>query len=250
MIGKIFGVATCTACFFYTFYVLCKFTHFLSHTNDDPKQYRQDVATAVGEDNVEPPVFWLMLVDMSLLSTFMLQHTIMAKDSVENTFKKLHIGYLSRSVYNAASAAVLHLLLSNWQIIPSVTAWKTAVSSNLSMWYFFTGLHVLAWIIIYSGCLMMDIAELLGLKQVYYKVTGRPDPTLMKSQELLRYYKHMRHPSFTGFLIILWIHPFMTIDRLLLAFVLTIYMALKWNIDKADYNYHTSVIKLKQTKLL
>ncbi|XP_017875090.1 nurim homolog isoform X3 [Ceratina calcarata] len=100
------------------------------------------------------------------------------------------------------------------------------------------------------GCLMMDLSELAGLKQVYYKFSSRPCPIVMKSRGLLRYYMHMRHPSLTGFLIIFWIHPYMTLDRLLLASILTIYMGLMWTIDKEDYDYHAHLVKLKQNELL
>lgn len=147
---------------------------------------------------------------MSLLSTFMLQHSLMATDFVKHLFCKLNMDYMERSIYNVVSALALHLLLNQWQIIPSIALWKVDTSSNNVLWCIFTAAHVLAWSIIYSGCLMMDISELTGIKQVYYKFSSRPSPMVMKSKGLSRYYSHMRHPSFTGFLIILWIHPYMT----------------------------------------
>ncbi|KAG7211511.1 hypothetical protein KM043_010779 [Ampulex compressa] len=88
------------------------------------------------------------------------------------------------------------------------------------------------------------------MKEVYYKFSARPSPIEMKSRELLRYYAHMRHPSFTGFLLILWIFPFMTIDRCLLALMITIYMALMWSIDREDYNYHSFCVRKKERELL
>ncbi|KAF7402446.1 hypothetical protein HZH66_004713 [Vespula vulgaris] len=88
--------------------------------------------------------------------------------------------------------------------------------------------------------------ELVGFRQVYYKITARPSPMSKKSKELQRYYAHMRHPSFIGFLIILWVHPFMSLDRFLLASIFTIYMLLRWAIDKEDYQYHAHVLRCKQ----
>lgn len=73
----------------------------------------------------------------------------------------------------------------------------------------FSSLHVFAWSIVYSGCIMMDIAELCGLKQIWYRVSKINSPLDKKSRELRRYMRHMRHPSFTGFLFILWIYPIM-----------------------------------------
>ncbi|KZC08282.1 Nurim like protein [Dufourea novaeangliae] len=180
---------------------------------------------------------------MSLLSIFIVQHTLMASDFVKHLFCKVYIDYMGRSVYNVASAMALHLLLNQWQIIPSISLWKLDTSSNNVLWFIFTAFHVLGWSIIYSGCLMMDIAELTGLKEIYYKFSSRPSPVAMKSKELLRYYSHMRHPSFTGFIIILWIYPYMTLDRILLASILTVYMALMWTIDKEDYGSNTATTK-------
>ncbi|OAD60033.1 Nurim like protein [Eufriesea mexicana] len=173
----------------------------------------------------------------------------MASNFVKHLFCKLHMDYMERSIYNVATAMSLHLLFNKWQIISSITLWKVNTSSDNVSWYTFTAFHVLAWSIIYSGCLMMDISELAGIKQVYYKFSLRSNPMLMKSKELLRYYSHMRHPSFTGFIIILWIYPYMTLDRLLLALILTVYMTLMWTIDKEDYNYHANLVKKKQREL-
>ncbi|XP_033332019.2 nurim homolog [Megalopta genalis] len=244
MILKCVSVITCAGCFLYTSYILCKLSYFLSsHNEDDNRNVSQK------KDDSVDSVLWLLLVNMSLLNVFMLQHSIMASDFVKHLFCKLHMDYMERSIYNIASAMTLHLLLNQWQIVSSISWWKIDTSFNDISWYIFTSLHVLAWSIIYSGCLMMDISELTGVKQVYYKFSSRPSPMLTKSKELRHFYSHMRHPSLIGFLIILWIHPYMTIDRILLASVLSVYMALMWNIDDKDCNYHATLVRRKQEEL-
>ncbi|XP_015429857.1 PREDICTED: nurim homolog [Dufourea novaeangliae] len=243
MILKCISVLTCAVCFLYTFYVLCNLTYFLSYHKGNEK------TTILENDDSGESALWLLILNMSLLSIFIVQHTLMASDFVKHLFCKVYIDYMGRSVYNVASAMALHLLLNQWQIIPSISLWKLDTSSNNVLWFIFTAFHVLGWSIIYSGCLMMDIAELTGLKEIYYKFSSRPSPVAMKSKELLRYYSHMRHPSFTGFIIILWIYPYMTLDRILLASILTVYMALMWTIDKEDCNYHASLIRMKEREL-
>lgn len=244
MIVKYISAVTCVACFLYTFYISCNLSYFLSNHKQNEK-----TVNLFEEDEQFDSVLWLLIANMSLLSTFMLQHSLMATDFVKHLFCKLNMDYMERSIYNVVSALALHLLLNQWQIIPSIALWKVDTSSNNVLWCIFTAAHVLAWSIIYSGCLMMDISELTGIKQVYYKFSSRPSPMVMKSKGLSRYYSHMRHPSFTGFLIILWIHPYMTLDRLLLASILSIYMILKWAVDTEDYNYHASLARRKQREL-
>lgn len=160
------------------------------------------------DKNATESVLWSLLIDVSLLTIFILQHSFMTNNFVKQTFLKLNIEHLSRSVYNACSSASLHLLINKWQQTPTTALWKIDTSNDM-IWMLFSGFHVFGWSIIYSGCIMMDIAELCGLKQMWYKVSGINGPLDAKSSELCRYMRHMRHPSFTGFLVILWIYPFM-----------------------------------------
>lgn len=39
---------------------------------------------------------------------------------------------------------------------------------------------------------------------------------------------------------------FCSLDRFLLASIFTIYMLLRWAIDKEDYQYHAHVLRCKQ----
>ncbi|XP_033224161.1 nurim homolog [Belonocnema kinseyi] len=231
--------------FLYTFYVLCNFMYFLSNQYDNQKI----ASRPESDDNLVLTMLWDFLIDTCLISAFILQHSVMASDFVKRIYSALKIEDLDRSVYNACSAAVLHLMVKTWVPVSLVTLWNINTTSYSKIWLLMTAIHVLGWVFIYSGCLMMDISELVGLKQVLYKISCRPCPMNMKSRELRRFYGHMRHPSFTGFLMILWIHPIMSIDRLLLAVILTVYMIGMWNIDEDDYRYHSYVIQRKKREL-
>ncbi|XP_050450962.1 nurim homolog [Cataglyphis hispanica] len=243
MILNVLSITMCASSFVYTCYILCNLTYFLSSHNSKDERLR-----VVSDDNAIQSSLWSLLIDMSLLTIFILQHSIMANDFTKHIFFKLHIEYLNRSIYNACSSASLHFLINKWQQSPALIVWKID-TSNDTIWILFSGLHVFFWCIIYSGCIMMDIAELCGLKQVWYRVSGKNSPLDTKSRELRRYMRHMRHPSFIGFLAILWIYPFMSMDRLLLAIILTIYMVLMWTIDSEDYSYHIRYFRQKQIEL-
>lgn len=243
MILNVLSIIVCASSFVYTCYILCNLTYFLSsHSNKDENLH------IVSDNNAIQSVLWSLLIDMSLLTIFIFQHSIMANDRTKHIFFKLNIEYLSRSIYNACSSASLHFLINKWQQSPVLTVWKVKTSNDI-IWMLFSGLHIFFWCIIYSECIMMDIAELCGLKQVWYKVTGKNSPFDSKSKELRRYMRHMRHPSLIGFLAVLWIYPFMSMDRLLLAIILTIYMVLMWTIDSEDYNYHIRYFRRKQIEL-
>jgi len=158
------------------------------------------------DNNAAESTLWSLLIDMLLITIFVFQHSVMTNEFTKYTFCRLNIEHLSRSIYNACSSASLHFLMNKWQQTPA-TIWN--FESSKEVVWIFSSLHVFSWSIIYSGCIMMDIAELCGLKQIWYRLSKRNSPLDTKSRELRRYMRHMRHPSFTGFLIILWIYPIM-----------------------------------------
>ncbi|KAK4872832.1 hypothetical protein RN001_014861 [Aquatica leii] len=185
--------------------------------------------------------FWVnaslsLFINQLLLSAFILQHTILALPSVKSWFSTLKIAVIQRSIYVITTAIALQLVIKYWQTIPEFVLWS--INTNVRMyWWSFLLLHILAWTVIYVGTICMDINELLGVKQIYYNIRKLPDPCEYKSRDLKRLYLHMRHPSFLGFLVIFWAVPCMSLDRLLLASVLSAYMYLAWNTDEGDHRY-------------
>lgn len=70
-----------------------------------------------------------------------------------------------------------------------------------------------------------------------------------KSPEFRRLLGHVRHPSFVGLTIILWVTNIMTLDRLILAIIWTLYMYIAWNTDDNDVVYHKSQFLRKKAEL-
>lgn len=132
----------------------------------------------------------------------------MATKFLKGFFCKYNIEDIERSIFNLCSSAILHYLILEWKPIPWAI-WSFDGTENNSVWIISTFFQTVGWCIVYCGCCMMDLSELAGLKQVYYSISGRPHPMTIKSRELQRYFIHMRHPSFTGFFIILWAYPVM-----------------------------------------
>ena len=99
---------------------------------------------------------------------------------------------------------IFQLLVNNWRRTEAFHLWNVDIGSRPILWWAFTIPHVFAWTVIYGGSLMMDLPELLGCKQVYYDVNDLAPPLSYKTIELSEFYSRLRHPSFTGFLIIFW----------------------------------------------
>lgn len=180
---------------------------------------------------------WILLHNALLILLFMFAHTVLASRRIKRAFERVNILVIQRCVYNAVTSACLKVLISFWAMAFHYPLWIVDVKTSFVWWWVFFGIQCLAWFVVYSGCVMMDFAELMGLKQVYYNVRGFSDPMLYKSAELQRLYSHMRHPSFVGLCAALWLFPYMTLDRFLLALMLTVYMIAAFRVDQQDYVY-------------
>lgn len=115
--------------------------------------------------------------------------------------------------------------------------------------YSYKLIHGICWTIICFGSVLMDLPELLGVKQVYCESKGLPSPIQQKTAELRRLLGHIRHPSFLGISIVLWCVNILTLDRALLASLWTLYMYLAWNPDIKDCAYQRSQLSRKKYEL-
>lgn len=85
--------------------------------------------------------------------------------------------------------------------------------------------------------------------QLYYSYKGFHDPMAYKSLEQRELLRHMRHPIFLAPMIIIWLVPTMTYDRLLIACLLPLYLA--WgsrlsylDVDYVQYQHHQKGLHL------
>ncbi len=59
--------------------------------------------------------------------------------------------------------------MTSWQPLPATPLWWVDTRERPALWLFFVLVHVVAWLLIYTAALTMDIAELTGLKQVRFE---------------------------------------------------------------------------------
>ncbi|XP_044760695.1 nurim homolog [Coccinella septempunctata] len=224
------------------FYSVINLMIFLS----DPYQYRP--ANYPRQDERITNCLWMLLVDMVLLALFIGQHSILASDKLKIYFEKYGILDIYRSFYIITSAICLQILFTFWFPILEVTLWQLNLNYK-PVWYTYYGIHILAWIFIYVGNVCMDINELLGIKQVIYSIKNLPGSNKTKSQELRKLCSHINHPSFTAFILLFWTTPVMSLDRLVLAVIFTIYLMIGCKTDQSDYTYHKAQYFLKCQEL-
>jgi methanethiol S-methyltransferase len=166
--------------------------------------------------------------DVGLIALFGIQHSVMARRGFKATWTKIVPAPIERSVYCLASAIVLALLYRFWHPIPAVV-WDIAspTARNLIWVLFLSGFGI-----VFMSTWLLNHFELFGLAQVWnnWRGTAAPPPQLHTPL----FYKLVRHPIYTGFLIAFWATPTMTAGHLLLALGITIYLFIGIHYEERD----------------
>jgi protein-S-isoprenylcysteine O-methyltransferase Ste14 len=164
------------------------------------------------------PVGTAVAVNLALLSLFAVQHSGMARRSFKQFWTKVVPPPIERATYVLFSSAVLAVLFFQWHPMPMVI-WNVdnAVGRTL--------LHALYWtgwgIVLLASC-MISHFELFGLRQVWLHLQQK---NYGESHfKTVGFYKFVRHPLQTGFLIAFWAAPTMTLGHLLFSVVVTAYI--------------------------
>ncbi|KAM8709887.1 hypothetical protein ACLKA7_016657 [Drosophila subpalustris] len=187
-----------------------------------------------------------IVLDTLYVIGFILQHSLLKSAFVKNLLDRLGLTAAERSIYALTSTLCLHHLINNWLPAQSIVLWQINVDDSEPLWWAFVITHVIGWIVIFGGCVIMDLQELLGIKQAYFSLYNYSEPLAYKSSDLRNLYAHVRHPSFVGLTLILFVTNVMSFDRLLLAVLLTTYMYVAWSTDQRDVVYQKSQLERKK----
>ncbi|MBN3277879.1 NRM protein, partial [Polyodon spathula] len=194
----------------------------------------------------DPAVLWPLAVDLALLLLFAVQHSLLAAEPVKKRLQAV-FGVLQRGFYVFTTALALQVLIRYWQPVRDAPFLWNSSTAPWSTWLPLLCfiIHFLCWLIIFSIILIFDYAELMGIKQVYYHCLGLGDPLSMKSPRAQRLYSHLRHPVYLEVCVVLWAVPCLSLDRLLLSGVLTLYLTCGHSLDTRDYTYLSAQLRNK-----
>ena len=176
-----------------------------------------------------------LLWNFCLIVAFVIQHSLLKTEKIHSVIAS---GY-SRVVYIVCTNISILALIKHWQHVP-VYLW-TADGSPLT-YNVLLLLHGLAWYGVYGSSLILDMPDLLGVKDAL---------GLHKNQspELGRFLSRIPHGSYSALSFILWARSSMSVDRLALAAALTSFMWLRWRPSKEDLDYHQTMWKRKMEDL-
>ena len=188
-----------------------------------------------------------VLVNLTLLSLFAVQHSVMARPSFKRWWTQIIPPAIERSTYVLASSVILLLVFWLWQPLPAVV-WDIKVPwAAGAIWATFG----IGWIIVLVSTLLINHFDLFGLRQVFLYFTGYAYTTVPFQTPLL--YRAVRHPIMLGFLIAFWATPMMTYGHLLFATVVTVYVLIALRLEERDllaYHGQTYSIYQQQVRML
>jgi protein-S-isoprenylcysteine O-methyltransferase Ste14 len=168
------------------------------------------------------------VIDIALLALFALQHSVMARPAFKRWWKRFVAPPLERSTY--VLLASLALLLLFWLWLPlRGTIWNIQHPIGQAL---VLSLYGFGWLIAFSSTYLIDHFDLFGLRQVY--TNWRATNYSAMSFKTPAFYRLVRHPLMTGFLIAFWAAPHMTVGRLLFALAMTGYILVGIRFEERD----------------
>lgn len=170
------------------------------------------------DKGIAAPPATAVVVDLALIALFGLQHSVMARPGFKAGWTKVVPPPLERSVYCLASALCLILLFAFWHPIGGAVWTVQSDVARVSLWVLFA----LGWVILFIATHLISHWELFGLAQAWRHVRGTTRPEQPFRTPL--FYRWVRHPIYSGFLLAFWATPDMSYGHLLLAVGFTVYI--------------------------
>lgn len=174
----------------------------------------------------EAPFAQALMVNVSLIALFAVQHTIMARRGFKAFWNRVVSPAVERSTF--VLTTVLCLVVMFWQWRSSST-----VLWNVEGTWLGPGLTAVAlagWGTVLVSTFLIDHFHLFGLRQVWHYALGKPLVAPVFRERL--FYRVVRHPLMVGFLVAFWATPVMTLGHAIFAATFTLYVFLAVRVEE------------------
>jgi methanethiol S-methyltransferase len=169
-----------------------------------------------------------VVIDTALLALFAVQHSVMARQGFKRLWTRIVPPSAERSTYVLASNVCLIVLVVAWYPI-TYDFWRVTAQPWAAL---LTVTGLVGWAIGLVSTLLIDHFELFGLRQVFARLRGRQLTEHKFTTPL--FYRAVRHPLYSGFLIAFWATPRMTLGHLLFAVATTGYILVAVQFEEHD----------------
>ena len=167
-------------------------------------------------------------IDLALVALFGIQHSVMARPWFKARWTKIVPEPVERSVYVLLASLMLILLFCFWRPIPRIV-WSVEAPAAVILLYV---LFAAGWAIVLLSTFMISHFELFGLKQVWGH--ARKAAPVEPEFRTPLFYRLVRHPLYSGFILAFWATPVMTVGHLLLAVSMLVYILIAIGHEERD----------------
>jgi methanethiol S-methyltransferase len=174
------------------------------------------------------PLRVALIIDLSLLTLFAMQHSIMARKWFKDWWTRIVPRPLERSTYVLFSSLALILLFWQWRPLGGVVWSVEDPFGRLVL----RGLFAFGWGLVLVSTFLINHFDLFGLRQVWLYLRGRPYITLQFGTP--GPYRLVRHPLYVGWLFAFWSTPTMTLAHLLFSVATTAYILIAIQFEERD----------------
>lgn len=158
------------------------------------------------------------LINVALIALFAVQHTVMARPGFKKWLTRFIPAAAERSSFMMMSGVVSIIAVYYWQALPG-TVWSAENSATqIILW----SLYALAWVYLLLATFVTNHFELMGLRQAYLYFKNVPYQSLPFTRKFM--YRYSRHPMMLGFLVGMWSAPDMSLTRLSMAVLFSVYI--------------------------
>ncbi|MFN3388399.1 MAG: methanethiol S-methyltransferase [Allosphingosinicella sp.] len=169
-----------------------------------------------------------IVVDVALIALFGVQHSVMARPAFKAGWTRIVPPPIERSVYVLLASAALIAMFVFWRPIGGAVWRVDNPVGEAVLW----GLFACGWLIVLVSTFLLNHFELFGLQQVYLNLRNREAQAPRFRTPF--FYKAVRHPIYSGFVLAFWATPAMSWGHLLLALGMTFYMLVAIRYEERD----------------
>ena len=168
------------------------------------------------------------VIDLALVALFGIQHSVMARPAFKRRWTRVVPEPIERSIYVLLASLMLIVMFLFWRPIPRIV-WSVENPAGVILLY---GLFAAGGGIVLLSTVLLSHFELFGLKQVWghARKTGATQPVFRTPF----FYRLVRHPLYSGFILAFWAIPVMTAGHLLLAAAMSAYILIAIQHEERD----------------